>query len=128
MPTGENFGSEVKQLMFRIIKFVESEKEGTVIPVYNTTARMTMMLGVSKATVFRLKNEMQSFEDEEAEVNEDRVQLRPRTVSEASVLSAGSRRKRKFSLEIPVASAPKKKSNSGRKAIQLTEQQEDQIR
>jgi len=121
MPRGENFGSDVKQLMFRIIKFVESEKEGSVIPLHNTTARLEMILGVSRATVFRLKNEMHSLEDDEAQVDEDRIQLRQRTVSEASVLPKGSRRKRTFSVDLPVASAPRKKGNSGRKAIQLTE-------
>jgi hypothetical protein len=133
MPKGEDLESDVKQLMFRIIKFVDSEKEGTVIPLYNTTGRLEAMLGVSRATVFRLRNEMHSLEDEETEddeteVDEDKIILRQRTVSESSILPKGSRRKRKFSANVPVAGAPRKKGNSGRKAIQLTEQQQDQIR
>ena len=55
----------MKQLMFRIIKSVESEKEGPVIPLYNTTSRLEIMLGVSRATVFRLRNEIRSLEQEE---------------------------------------------------------------
>ena len=86
MPTGINFGSDMKHLMFRIIKFVESEKEGPVIALYNTTSRLAIILGVSRATVFRLRNEIRSLEQEEEESNEDKIQLWCRTVSEASVL------------------------------------------
>ena len=128
MPTGINFGSDMKQLMFRIIKFVESEKEGPVIPLYNTTSRLEIMLGVSRATVFRLRNEIRSLEQEEEESNEDKIQLRRRTVSEASVLPKYSQRKRKISVDIPLAGSSAKKGNSGRKKTSLSEQQQDQIR
>ena len=93
MPTGMNFGSDVKQLMFRIIKFVESEKEEPVIPSYNTTGRLEVMLGVSRATVFRLRNKMHGLEEKEEEeekCDEDKIQLRRRTVSEASILPKDS--------------------------------------
>jgi hypothetical protein len=33
MPKGYEFSQEVKQLMFHIINFVESEKNGPVIPL-----------------------------------------------------------------------------------------------
>ena len=128
MPTGINFGSDMKQLMFWIIKFVESEKEGPVIPLCNTTSRLEIMLGVSIATVFRLRNEIPSLEQEEEESNEDKIQLRRRTVSEASVLPKYLRRKRKISVDIPLAGSPPKQGNSGRKKTSLSEQQHDQIR
>ena len=117
MPTGINFGSNMKQLMFRIIKFVESEKEGPVIPSYNTTSRLEIMLGFSRATVFRLRNEICSLEQDEEESNEDKIQLRRRPVSEASVLAKYSRRKRKISVDIPLANSLAKKGNSALKKI-----------
>ena len=128
MPTGINFGSDMKQLMFRIIKFVESEKEAPVIPLYNTTSRLEIMLGFSRTTVFRLRNEIRSLEQEEEESNEDKIQLRRRTVSEASVLSKYSQRTRKISVDILLAGSPAKKGNSGRKKTSLSEQQQVQIR
>ena len=67
MPKGVNFGSDVKQLMLCIIKFVECEKEGPVIASYNTTGRLEVMLGVSRATVYRLRNEMHGLEEKQEE-------------------------------------------------------------
>ena len=61
MPTGVPFGAAMKELMFRIIKFVESETEGPVIPLYNTTDRLEAMLGIGRATAFRLRSEMRTL-------------------------------------------------------------------
>ena len=65
MPTGVTLGAAMKELMFRIIKFVESEKEGPVIPLYSTTGRLEAMLGIGRATVFRLRSEMRTLEEDE---------------------------------------------------------------
>ena len=65
MPADVTFGAEMKELMFWIIKFVESEKEGPVIPLYNTTGRLETMLGIGRATVFRLRSEMRTLEEDE---------------------------------------------------------------
>jgi len=135
MPKGEDFMSHVKQLMFRIIKFVEGEKNGPVIPLFNTTERLEAMLGISKRSVFRLRNEMYKLEmdpeeNEDEQKNEEKVQLRSRsrTISETVVLPKQSHRKRQYSIEVPLASSPKKKGHSGRKVVKLTEQQQDHIR
>ena len=58
MPKGEDFGSEVKQLIFRIIKFVESEKTSPVIPLFSTTARLEAILGISRRSIFNLRSEL----------------------------------------------------------------------
>ena len=108
MPTGVTFGAAMKELMFRIIKFVESEKEGPVIQLYNTTGRLEAMLGIGRTTVFRLRSEMRTLEEDEKHVDEDKMVLRRRTVPNISVSPKRSRRKRKFSLDIPMASSPKK--------------------
>jgi hypothetical protein len=81
MPKGEDFMSNVKQLMFRIIKFVEGEKNGPVIPLFNTTERLEAMLGISQRSVFRLRNEMYKLEmdpeqNEDEQKNEEKVQIR----------------------------------------------------
>jgi hypothetical protein len=107
MPKGENFSSDVKLLMFHIIKFVGNEKNGPVIPLFNTTGRLEAILGISRASVFRLRNEMFNLEmdqekDEIEDKNEDKVQLRSRsrTLSETVVLQKPSHRKRKHSFYI----------------------------
>ena len=71
---------------------------------------------------------LEEKEEEEEKCNEDKIQLRRRTVSETSILPKQSRRKRKLSVNIPLTSSPARKGNSGRKQILLTEQQQDQIR
>jgi hypothetical protein len=129
MPTGENYGLARKQLMFRIIKFVEREKTGPVIPLFNTTGRLEAMLGIPRRSVFRLRSEMLSLEVKlEEDTNQDNVQLRRRTVSETLMLPKRSHRKRKYSLELSITSSPKKKGHSGKRATELTEQQQDHIR
>ena len=135
MPKGENFKLEAKQLMCHIIKFVDSEKNGPVIPLFNSSERLETMLGISRKSITRLRNEMLHLEmKEEAEKEkneheeEKKIQTRPRTVSDTVVLPNRSHRKRKYSIDIPKPSSPKKKGRSGRKVIELTEQQQDQIR
>ena len=128
MPTGISFGAPLKELMFRIIKFVDSEKEGPVIPLYNTTGRLEAMLGIGRVTVFRLRSEIHTLEQDEKHVDEDKIVLRRRTVSNIPASPKRSRRKRKLSLDIPMANSPKKKGNSGRKKTKLTEQEKYQIR
>jgi hypothetical protein len=112
MPTGVPFGAAIKELMFRIIKFVESEKEGPVIPLYNTTGRLEAMLGIGRTTVFKLRSEMYTLEVDKKHVDEDKMVLRHRTVPDISVSPKRSRRKCRFSLNIPMAGSPKKKGNS----------------
>ncbi len=46
MPKGYEFSQEVKQLVFHVIDFVESEKSGPVIPLYNVTDRLVKMLDI----------------------------------------------------------------------------------
>ncbi|CAF4573179.1 unnamed protein product, partial [Didymodactylos carnosus] len=65
MPKGYEFSQEVKQLMFHIINFVESEKNGPVIPFYNVNDRLVKMLGISERSVRRLKQEFQQLRQKE---------------------------------------------------------------
>ena len=81
MPKGENFVLEVKQLMFRIIKFVDSEKNGPVILLFNSSERLEAMLGISRKSITRLRNEMlhsEMKEETEKEKNEHEEEKRSR--------------------------------------------------
>lgn len=58
MPTGHEFCQEVKQLIFHVIDFVESEKNGPVIPLYNVKDRLVKMLNISERSIYRLTHEL----------------------------------------------------------------------
>jgi hypothetical protein len=120
MPKGENFTLDLKQLMFRINNFVEKEKSGPIIPSFNTANRLEIMLGISRASVFRLRSEMHSSEmkrnqEREENMTQYKSRLRRRTASETSLLPKKSHRKPRYSDDIPTASSPKKKGHSGRR-------------
>ncbi|CAF1141403.1 unnamed protein product [Rotaria sordida] len=72
MPKDYEFPQEVKQLMFHIINFVESEKNGPVIPLYNVDERLVKMLDISKRSVVRLKHELHQLRQKE--MNEQQQQ------------------------------------------------------
>ena len=65
MPKGHEYSQEVKQLMFHVIDFVESEKSGPGIPVYNVTDRLVKMLDISKRSAHRLRHELQHLRQKE---------------------------------------------------------------
>jgi hypothetical protein len=100
MPKGYEFSQEVKQLMFRIINFVENEKDGPVIPLYNVIGRLAKMLNISERSVHRLKQELHQLREkdinqqqqhetkEQAEIDVIVRDLRSRTIS----LSTSKRR------------------------------------
>jgi len=72
MPTGHEYSTDLKNVFFRVIAFVEAEKTGHQIPLNNTTERLQAMLGISKGSVFNLKKEMKRLKDEqEAEKREE---------------------------------------------------------
>lgn len=141
MPTGYEFSQELKQVVFNVIKFVENEKNGPSIPLYNVNDRLESMLGISLASVKRLKQEMieeqermmeekrtidQAERDKEKEAIEATRRLRhPRLPTVASVYSSTSNT---MDLAMPVARAPRKLAHSGRPCIVLSEQEQENIR
>jgi hypothetical protein len=46
-----------------VIKFVENEKNGPLIPLNNVNDRLQSMLGISLASVKRLKQEMREGQE-----------------------------------------------------------------
>jgi hypothetical protein len=67
MPTGHEFSEDIKQLIFHVIDFVESEKNGPVIPLYNVNERLIKMLNISKSSLTRLKHELNVLREQEAQ-------------------------------------------------------------
>jgi hypothetical protein len=96
MPNGEDYSIKEKQIMFRVIEFVEREKTGAIIPLYNTSNRLLAMLGISESSLFKLKKEIvdqrQKEQDEQEKQQQQLVRTRRQTTS--SVESSRSHRKR----------------------------------
>jgi hypothetical protein len=141
MPTGCEYSQKEKQLIFNVINFVESEKNGWKIPLYNVNERLEAMLGISMRSVERLKSEFREDRErlteeirrtteEELKKHEEKHELTLRLRHRSS-----SRAERRFSpmrtqveQAIPVARAPSKTTHSGHLAILLSEQQQEHIR
>jgi hypothetical protein len=141
MPTGQEFSYDIKQIFFNVIKFVEKEKFGPIIPLFNVNERLSSMLNISTRSVERLKNEMREIEDsmmerrrkmdeEKEEIENQKAQvlsrlrnLRSRSSSSSSTTSINAN-----SIGDPVPRSPRKLSNPGRPLTILTEEQQETIR
>ncbi len=53
--SGQEFSLEMKRLFFRVITFIESEKYGPRIPLYNTFERIQTCLGISIRSISTVK-------------------------------------------------------------------------
>lgn len=136
MPKGEDYSIKEKLIMFRVIEFVEREKTGAIIPLYNTANRLLAMLGISEGSLLNLKKEIvdqRQKEQDEQEKQQQLVRTRRRTTS--STESSRSHRKRRWStisqelpIAVPTPIPSKKQGNSGRPKIRLSELAEDTIR
>ncbi|CAF1355584.1 unnamed protein product [Rotaria sordida] len=67
MPTGKEFSVEVKQLLFRVIDFVENEKDGPIVPLNNVDERLVKMLNISQSSITRLKHELKVLREQAAQ-------------------------------------------------------------
>ena len=135
MPKGEEFSIELKMIFFRVIDFVERERDGVIIPLHKTTARLIKMLGIEEALIDRLKKELAEQRQEQNEKLEEAIN-RPRTRTQSAAVPIRSHRKRRWSSvaltdiisTIPFPVPPRKTGNSGRPPFVLTEMAEDTIR
>jgi len=143
MPTGQQFSEDMKQIFFNVIKFVEQEKYGPIIPLFNVNERLSTMLDISLRSVERLKREMREIEhdmierkrkmdEEKEEMEKQKIQmvsrlrnLRSRSSSSSSSSSISTNT---TTIDNVVPNPPYKLSNSGRQSIILTEQQQGTIR
>ncbi|CAF0826415.1 unnamed protein product [Didymodactylos carnosus] len=147
MPKGEDFSIELKQVFFRVIEFVESERNGLTIGLTSTTARIIALLGISEHSVknlrselVELKKEKEEESSEETKPQEPTTPARVRTRSAATVsISTGRRKvKRTWSarqvaassptLNVPTPIPPQKKGKCGRRRVKLSEEADNVIR
>ena len=146
MPKGEEFSIEQKTLIFRVMEFVESERNGPQIPLTSTSARVMALLGISYSSVHKLKKELKQLRQEETMKNTDEHEevvteestIRTRA-QDASMFAPSGRRKTKktwsateiasaASTDVPMPMAPMKEGNVGRRQVVLSEAGEDAIR
>ncbi|CAF1445806.1 unnamed protein product [Rotaria sordida] len=73
MPTGKHYSQETKELMFNVIKFIEGEKYGATIPLYNVNDHIMAALQISHDSLVNLKNELKQVEEEEQKVLEQKL-------------------------------------------------------
>ena len=150
MPKGHDFSLDAKQIMFNVIKFVEREKGGYLIPLNNVNDRIKSILGISMSSVEKLKREMREQEREMLEKQNELIQLqkkldqekqdkedatiratlqlrnlRTRSSSSSSVTAAFNYTLTTF---MPVAKSSQKRGHSGRPPIVLTENQKENVR
>ncbi len=70
------------ELMFNVIKFVESEKNNSVIPLNNVNEGLKYILSMSMASVERLKKEMREEESRAVEENKKIAQEKKNKVNQ----------------------------------------------
>ncbi|CAF1111433.1 unnamed protein product [Rotaria sordida] len=153
MSKGHDFSRETKQMMFDVLKFIEREKGGCLIPLNNVNERIQSILDISMTSVERLKREMREQESEMLEKQNELIQLQnnrdqakqdkedaairatprlrnPRTrlsssTSSSSLATIASNSP--VTTFMPVAKAPRKRGHSGCSPILLTENQKENI-
>ena len=134
MPQGVHFTSEIKEIYFRVIDFVESEKNGPRIPMNNSTARILTMLGISESSLFNLNKEMKAIrESRDAQVKqEEEKRLRSRSASQIQSTNISHEKQNiltwstAYAMNTIQPRAPRK--IPGRSSIQLSEEADDEIR
>jgi chromosome condensin MukBEF complex kleisin-like MukF subunit len=130
MPKSYEFSQDMKEIFFNVIQFVEKEKFGPVIPLFNVNERLSSMLAISMRSVERLKSEMKEIEhdmmekkrkmdEEKEELENQKLQvlgrlrnLRSRSSSSSSTSSVITTNA--MAISVPVPRSPHKLSNSGR--------------
>ena len=134
MPKDE-LSIKLKTILFRVIDFVERERDDVIIPLHKAIARLMKMLGIEEASIGRLKKELAEQRQEQKEKLEEAVD-RPRTRTQSAAVPSQSHRKRRWSSvaltdtisTIPFQVPPHKTGNSDRPPLVLTEMAEDTIR
>ena len=129
--------------MFNVIDFVENEKNGSVIPLNNVNDRLKSMLGISMASVERLRREMREEKnrmmDEQKKVDKAKQDQKNQELEMSRRFrharsSSSSSSTTSFSTitdietTIPVATPPRKFEHSGRPAITHSEEEQENIR
>ncbi|CAF3021399.1 unnamed protein product [Rotaria sp. Silwood2] len=127
MPQGTYISLELKKAFFRVITFVENEKHGAQIPLNNCNARLVAMLGISEASLLRLKKEMRTSQVAKEEIQPHRL----RSLSKAGRRSRRKARSSSSGLALIRDAAPEPQSpkqRPGRVPVRLSEEADSEIR
>lgn len=134
MPHGVHFTPEIKEIFFRVIHFVESEKNGPQIPMNNSTGRIIAMLGVSESSLINLKKEMKTIretrEAEEKKEEEKRSRLRSSLQTQPTNVSHKKKTVSTWAMPSEIERLPPKNVPKviGRPSVMLSEEADDEIR
>jgi hypothetical protein len=58
----KGFSPQTREVMYQVIQFVISEKNGITIPLHNVNDRLCAMLGISSRSVDNLKKQLKDIE------------------------------------------------------------------
>jgi hypothetical protein len=64
IPTGEEFSMEQKIVIFLLIEFVESKRNGLQVPLTSASGRGMALLGISYSSLNNLKQELNELQQE----------------------------------------------------------------
>ncbi|CAF1375545.1 unnamed protein product [Rotaria sordida] len=79
MPRGIYFSTELKKVLFRVITFVENEKDEPLIPLNNCNARLVAMLEILETSLLRLKDEMKMLQVAQEELQPHHLRSQSKT-------------------------------------------------
>ena len=145
MPTGQHYSQETKELMLNVIKFIEGEKNGSTIPLYNVNDRIMSALQISHGSLVNLKNELKELEGQKQKALEQKLlqkqQQRPyvlaqkyknerlrRRRSSSPYMVPRNDQSRSMNVPRPAAKSPAKRGGPISLKVSLTEYEEDLIR
>ncbi|CAF1011632.1 unnamed protein product [Rotaria sordida] len=123
MPRGQHYSEEIKELMFNVIKFIEGEKNGATIPLYNVNDRIMSALQISHGSLlFKQQQQQRPFVLAQKYKNE---RLRQRSSSPYTIPT--SDQSRSTNTPRPAAKSPAKHDRGTNFKVSLNEYEEDLI-
>ena len=126
MPQGIHFSTELKKILFRVITFVENEKDCPLIPLNNCNARLVAMLRISESSVLRLSAmKILQVAQEELQPHRMRSQSKSRRPSKQKLRSSSTASVVMTNV-LPYPQPPKQRP--GRTSVHLSEQADSEIR
>jgi hypothetical protein len=136
MSKGQQFSHDMKQIFLNVIKFLEKEKFGSIIPLFNFNERLSSMLDISVRSVERLKSKMREIEhdmmEEKRKMDQEKQKLENQKLQMLGRLrnlrSRSSSSSSSSTISVTVSRSSQRLSNSGRSSITLTDQQQETIR
>ena len=122
MPIGKEFSKDLKEMMFCVILFVENEKNGPIIPLYNVNERLSAMLDISDRSIWNFKKEMNELQRQKDERESQRS--RTRSITSSSIVQSHrkltpSLSSSRANVNAPGALSPKKSRTQWKKVYSI---------